>query len=87
MSDVFYKFIPQTADFDTLKYEDAAWVTDDEFPGMESLCMLITGFERPDGEWVSLRYYETKDRAVFAAQEEIKEHIEKLKTFLLEEAA
>ena len=86
MSDEFYRFQPETADFTTLKHKDADWATDDDFSGMERLCMLITGFERPDGEWVSLHYYETKERAIFAAQDEIKEHIEKLKTFLLEEA-
>ncbi|MCW7555555.1 hypothetical protein NX722_23610 [Endozoicomonas gorgoniicola] len=85
MSELFYRFNPFTTRFDTLKYQEADWATDDDFPGEEQLCMLITGYELPDGKWVSVHYYETKERAILAAQDEIKEHIKKLESFLLEE--
>lgn len=83
MSDTHYRFIPEKADFETLQREEASLSTYDNFEGLEELSMLIVTRYQIDGSYTSVRYYQTKNRALFAAQDDIKNHIKKLKSFLL----
>lgn len=83
MSEEYYRFVPLKADFETLRSEEADWATNDDFPGLERQRMLIVTHDLYGGDYVTFRYYETKERAIFAVQDEIKEHIKKLESFLL----
>ena len=85
MSDTYYRFIPEKAEFETLQKEEASLSTYDDFEGLDELSMLIVTRYLIDGSYTSVRYFKTKERALFAAQNEIKAHIKQLESFLLPE--
>ena len=77
----YYRFIPASAEFEELDESEAhCFSSCSTTPGGDRLDTATIYDEYADREYT---YYETKEQALSAAQEELKQHIRLLESFVI----
>lgn len=74
----YYRFNVERLSYDSIKHKDIGM-----FSIVDGVSTASAGFEGIRGEWIDRTYYQTKEEALIAAQDDIKARIKEMGEYLI----